>query len=175
MQRRTALRIVALGALAPGITALGSEARCPVSRDTAWMAGSYQLQFFTAAENDLLDQVMEIIIPADAHSPGARAAQVSLFADLMIATSDDPTKRRWRNGLKLMGGAAQKSSLTEALALASRHEDHPTSELGQFFSELKRMTINGYYTSEIGIHQDLEYQGNTYLPEFPGCNHPEHS
>jgi hypothetical protein len=34
------------------------------------------------------------------------------------------------------------------------------------------MTVNGYYSSEIGIHQDLEYQGNTYVAEFPECtNH----
>ncbi len=36
------------------------------------------------------------------------------------------------------------------------------------------MTINGYYTSAIGIQQDLQYVGNDFLPEFPGCTHPEH-
>jgi hypothetical protein len=36
------------------------------------------------------------------------------------------------------------------------------------------MTIDGYYTSKIGIHQELEYQGNTALAEFEGCTHPEH-
>jgi hypothetical protein len=33
----------------------------------------------------------------------------------------------------------------------------------------KTATILGYYTSEIGIHQDLHYQGNKMLPEFVGC------
>ncbi len=36
------------------------------------------------------------------------------------------------------------------------------------------MTIDGYYTSAIGIHKELEYKGNTALAEFPGCTHPEH-
>jgi hypothetical protein len=36
------------------------------------------------------------------------------------------------------------------------------------------MTIDGYYTSEIGIKQELKYKGNTYLKEFKGCTHPEH-
>ena len=61
----------------------------------------YKLQFFTPAENELVDQLTEIIIPADAHSPGAHAAQVSLFADLMIATSNDAVKEQWREGLRL--------------------------------------------------------------------------
>jgi hypothetical protein len=36
------------------------------------------------------------------------------------------------------------------------------------------MTIDGYYTSEIGIKKELQYKGNTYLKEFKGCTHPEH-
>jgi hypothetical protein len=39
---------------------------------------------------------------------------------------------------------------------------------------LKQMTVNGYYTSEIGIHKDMEYVGNAYLGAFPACTHPEH-
>jgi len=41
--------------------------------------------------------------------------------------------------------------------------------------ELKRATIDGYYTSVIGIHQDLEYQGNQMVHDFKGCHHEEHS
>ena len=59
--------------------------------------------------------------------------------------------------------------LAEALAHAASREKHPSTELEQFFVTLKQMTINGYYTSEIGIHQDLEYEGNTYVAVFPGC------
>jgi hypothetical protein len=36
---------------------------------------------------------------------------------------------------------------------------------------LKQMTLAGYYSSEVGIHQDLEYQGNTYVYDFPECSH----
>jgi hypothetical protein len=38
-----------------------------------------------------------------------------------------------------------------------------------FFRTTKDATIRGYYTSEIGIQQDLQYKGNQYLPEFVGC------
>jgi len=50
----------------------------------------------------------------------------------------------------------------------------PRSELERFFAQLKQMTIEGYYTSAIGIHQELQYKGNEVLAEFIGCTHPEH-
>jgi len=49
-----------------------------------------------------------------------------------------------------------------------RHpRDRPLLEA--FFADTKQATIHGYYTSEIGIHQDLRYKGNTLLGEFVGC------
>jgi hypothetical protein len=164
MRRRTALKIVTLGALAPGLkTSSYSEAA------TLWSPDSYQLRFFSEAENQLLDELMEMIIPADSHSPGAHAAKVSLFADVMVATSDKTTQDRWHHGLGLIREEADRSSLAEALAKSAASEDHPLTELEHFFVTLKHMTVNGYYTSAIGIHQDLQYQGNTYLAAFPGC------
>jgi hypothetical protein len=162
MKRRTAVKMVAL-------SALSVSGAWPL---TAWSAQTYQLRFFTAEENAVLDQLMELVIPADAHSPGARAAHVSLFADLMVATSGEAIRTQWREGLKLMQEEAAHSSLAEALAKAAAHEEQPTTTLEHFFVALKRMTVNGYYTSEIGIHQDLQYQGNTYLSQFPGCTLP---
>jgi hypothetical protein len=171
MKRRTALKVVTLGTLAP----LGFEALSKMGPGgTAWAAENYQLHFFTSEENELLDQLMEMIIPADNHSPGAHAAQVSLFADLMVSTSSDQIKNQWRNGLKLLRQEAARSSLAEALAKAAENEGHPQTELEHFFAALKEMTINGYYTSAIGIHQDLQYVGNTYLPSFPGCTRSDH-
>ncbi len=169
MKRRTALKIVTLGALAP---AIGSSRGTADAGAVLWSPDAYRLQFFTAEENHLLDQLMEMIIPADAHSPGAHAAQVSLFADLMVGTSNDAVKSQWRQGLRLMNEEAARSSLPQALARAARHEEDPKDDLERFFVSLKRMTVNGYYTSAIGIHQDLQYQGNTYLPVFPGCTKP---
>jgi len=33
----------------------------------------------------------------------------------------------------------------------------------------KHATIQGYYTSEFGIHRELRYKGNQFLQEFVGC------
>lgn len=168
MKRRTALKIVTLSALSPSLESFGA-AVCPPSDNTAWSAGDYKLQFFTAEENELLDRLMEMIIPADPHSPGAHAASVSLFADLMVGTGNKEVQRIWRRGLKLMQDQATQSSLEGVIAMSAANESNPGTELERFFVVLKRMTVDGYYTSAIGIHQDLQYQGNTYLNAYPGC------
>jgi hypothetical protein len=47
--------------------------------------------------------------------------------------------------------------------------DDPATVLERFFAVTKRATIAGYYTSEIGIHKELQYKGNQMLAEFTGC------
>ncbi|MGH9395746.1 MAG: gluconate 2-dehydrogenase subunit 3 family protein [Terriglobia bacterium] len=162
MERRTALKIVALTGFSTALTGGGEAA-------VLWSPDSYKLRFFDETENELMDELMEMIIPADAHSPGAQAAKVSLFADWMVFTGDEGMKTRWRQGLRLFRDEAAGSSPARALAKAAANEHHPVAGLERFFVELKRMTVSGYYTSAIGIHQDLQYVGNTYLAAFPGC------
>jgi hypothetical protein len=48
------------------------------------------------------------------------------------------------------------------------------SSLGKFFAMAKDMTIDAYYKTEAGLRTELGWHGNTYLPSFPGCTHPEH-
>jgi hypothetical protein len=188
MKRRTVLRIIALGTLSTHLDAWGAMLATSSDKRAAWAwaAGDYKLQFFTPAENDLLDRVMDLIIPADDHSGGAHAANVSLFADRIVSTgsdvanvdlfvnqtvSSDSQKSEWRKGLQLFQEEAAKSSIAEVLARASAGEAKPQTDLERFFVTLKQMTLAGYYSSEIGIHQDLEYQGNTFVYEFPECTH----
>ena len=49
-----------------------------------------------------------------------------------------------------------------------RRPDSRRTALDVFFTDTKQATIHGYYTSEIGIHQELRYQGNKMLAEFVG-------
>lgn len=176
MERREALKLVVLAALSRKLNALeGAVPGCSMQTDAvAPPQIDYKLQFFTEDENKLVDQLMEMIIPADGHSPGARAARASLFADQMLATGEDAVKKQWRHGLNLVREQAKVVSLIEVLDKAAANEENPKTDLERFFVVLKGMTIYGYYTSEVGIHQDLEYTGNTFLRSFPECTHPEH-
>jgi hypothetical protein len=47
--------------------------------------------------------------------------------------------------------------------------DPRRTPLQVFFVNTKQSTVHGYYTSEIGIHKELQYKGNTLLAEFVGC------
>jgi hypothetical protein len=137
-------------------------------------------KFFTPAEFALADELTEIIIPADDHSPGARAAQVAAYIDKHLAEAFESQEREeWRQGLKLVNDLAQKtnghtfmeSSADQRLAVMrqlAHHEKSPNTPEETFFVSLKRATVRGYYTSKIGIHQEMEYKGNVMLPEFVG-------
>jgi Gluconate 2-dehydrogenase subunit 3 len=175
MERRALLKIVALTALSQKLNALSGAAMSHMQAvPAAQTATSYTLQFFTEEESHLLDQLMEMIIPADDHSPGAHEAQTNLFADLLVAASSDDVKKQWRDGIRLIREEAVHSSMDEALRKAAANEDNPQTDLERFFVSLKVMTVNGYYTSATGIHNEMEYVGNTYLAAFPECTHPEH-
>ena len=58
-------------------------------------------QFFAPEEFRMVDELSEIIIPADEHSPGARAAKVAAYIDARLGKSLEPEpKQLWRDGLK---------------------------------------------------------------------------
>src|SRR2546429_9661647 len=62
-------------------------------------------KFLTAAEYRLLDELTELIIPADDHSPGARAAAVAAYIDGRLAESLEPDwQAKWRSGLQAGDG-----------------------------------------------------------------------
>jgi hypothetical protein len=134
----------------------------------------YTVQFFSPEEMALLDRAMEAILPGDDHSPGAHDARTALFADLIVSNSPDDVRQDWRAGLRLLAAELENSTIPDWLNRAGANERSPQSALDLFFMKLKRMTVEGYYTSRIGIHQDLQYQGNTYSKEFKGCTDVEH-
>jgi gluconate 2-dehydrogenase gamma chain len=43
-----------------------------------------------------------------------------------------------------------------------------------FFRLLKNLTADGYYTSRVGLLDELGYKGNSALAQFPSCTVPEH-
>jgi gluconate 2-dehydrogenase gamma chain len=149
MDRRTVLKVLTA-------STLRAANQCGTASDAP--------NFFTPEEHALVERLMELIIPADAHSPGAKAARVPAFADLMISTGPDSTKLKWRAGLAAFRAA---ENFEAALAQAAAEEESPKSELGRFFIELKRMTVDGYYTSTIGLHEEMGYVGNQHLTAAP--------
>jgi hypothetical protein len=179
MERRAVLKIITTGIVA-GPVSFAQHQRVANPSEAP-----YRLQFLDQDQNALVAQLTELIIPTDERSPGAREARVSEFIDLMISNSKEEVKQQWANGLALVQSEAGKrfgkpfldcapDQQDEILAGMAQNELSPASDLERFFVQLKSMTIDGYYTSVIGIHQDLRYKGNTPQAQFPGCTHPEH-
>ena len=139
-----------------------------------------QPKFFTPAEFAMLDELTETIIPSDSHSPGARAAQVAAYIDARVAEAFDAKVRDdWRNGLqsvdelsrKMHGHSFMEISPEQRVAVLTpmaRNETKPKTPEEVFFGDLKHATAQAYYTSKIGIHQEMEYKGNVMLQEFVG-------
>lgn len=136
--------------------------------------------FFTPEEFSLVDELTELIIPTDEHSPGARAAQAAAFIDQQLhETVTDELKSQWREGLQrvdalsrqMHGAAFLKASPEQRAAVLTRisqNEENPQTPEERFFKELKARTAFAYYTSKIGVHTELEYKGNVYQEEFAG-------
>lgn len=166
----TRRELIQIGA-ATGMAAAGAE---------RGLAGEFAPKVFSREEFSLLDELTELIIPADDHSPGARAAGVAAYLDGRLAESIVEGERDdWRAGLKridalareLYGTSFMQAAREQRVAVLSRiarNEKNPQTSDERFFVKLKFSTANAYYSSKIGIHQEMEYQGNVLLPEFVG-------
>jgi hypothetical protein len=158
-----------------------------LSHEGALVFGAIQKTSAAAAPKALsraqfatLESLVEAIIPADERSPGAREARVADYVDLLLSEAGDPLKQGWLDGLAALDAEAASRFSRPFARLAgpeaemllteiSRNERSPGTLLEKFFVTTKNATIHGYYTSEIGIHKELRYQGNQPLPDFVGC------
>jgi hypothetical protein len=136
--------------------------------------------FFTKDEFALLDCLTDLIIPTDEHSPGAHAAGVASYIDRTTAeafAAEDKTS--WRNGLASINQLSAtmnnapflKATRDQQIAVLKKiatNEENPQTDEEKFFGQLKQTTAFAYYSSSIGIHQDIEYKGNVILDKFVG-------
>jgi hypothetical protein len=149
----------------------------------------YTPRFFSPTEYETVDLLTEMIIPRD-EKPGARDAQVASYIDFVVSSSaefEPELQQRWSRGLRQLEGltreqfgrsflqasAQQREQLLTEIAQpeSDPHRSHPAFD---FYRLVKGMTVEGFYSSKLGLLEALEYQGLTFLAEFPGCTHPEH-
>lgn len=151
-------RRAALGWMVRGtaVLALGGCSLAVVRRDPATLIAGDVL---------LLDELAETIVPATPGLGGARAASVGLY---MLATVNECWPRAdaqaFVRGLDALDGACAAAYGKPFLALApeqkaaflTRMENDPAG--GPMVAMLKRLTVRGYLTSEIGATQALRYE-----------------
>jgi gluconate 2-dehydrogenase gamma chain len=145
-------------------------------------AKAYTPKFFSAHGYKTLQSLCQTIFPADAESGGAIEAGAPEFIDL-LTSENDRYQRVLGGGLMWLDNTCsdryekayldcspdqQKEMLDKIAYRKNAAGDASLSQGVEFFSFLRNMTADGFFTSEIGIKY-LGYIGSTYLTEFPGC------
>jgi len=178
----------------PGASADGQKDLATIhgmdhSSAEAEATAKYVPQFFKPEQFATVKLLAEMILPTD-DDPGAKEAKVGDYIDFVVfsAREFEPSiQREWIEGLAFLDRESQKqfgkpfrssseSDRVKLLTEMSLPERDPTAhhESYSFFRLVKDMTVEGFYTSNVGLIDVLNYQGMNYMAEFPGCTHPEH-
>jgi hypothetical protein len=137
--------------------------------------GEWRPRFFQDSEVETVSHIAERIIP-ETDTPGARGALVHQYIDFVLSRSEAAESDRFREGLRGFDETCRAKFGKPFAALEAARQDEALTgiEGSAFFNEMKRLTVDGYYRSEVGMKQELGFEGNAFLSEFDGCNHPEH-
>lgn len=127
--------------------------------------------FFDQPERETLTKLVDLIIPADANSPGASDVGVPDFIEFMVKDMPE-LQEPMRNGLKWMNAYAQQHFQETFIAITADQqiqildriayldvENDELQEAIDFFSLVRELTASGYFTSKEGIEY-LGYVGN---------------
>jgi len=198
LDRRAALRQIALGAVAAGTVEMAAGQHVHETAKAEKAKGAYKVKEFTAAEFKTLGRLAQLIVPADDVSASALEAGAPEFIDLL--SSQNPTLAEiFHGGLAWLDAemnkryeksfvnatTKQQTEMLDVLVAAdkverARQEEQAgyrksgryndftgytvsrAGDLGpgvKFFDWVRRMTVDAFYTSPIGI-KDIGFVGN---------------
>lgn len=186
MERRELIKSALLGAGAAVTAGAGSSvqltsiAPAPAAAAEA-AAKAFEPQVFDAHQNETVVALSELIIPTT-DTPGAKAAKVNEYIDLYLHDVAEDKGHSFLMGLGWLDGRALKLyakpfvglSEAEQVAILESLDGAEEKELkpgAEFFKQLKRLTVDGYYTSKIGI-AELNKDG---VPQTFACTHDSHA
>ncbi|HEY8535990.1 MAG TPA: gluconate 2-dehydrogenase subunit 3 family protein [Vicinamibacterales bacterium] len=191
MDRREAIRRLAVGGAAVvgapfWVEALAGAASGHAAHyQSQASAAGWTPKVFSPAQNDLVIALTERIIP-ETDTPGAAKAGVNQFIDAVLADAAPDVRQRFLDGLAWVDARSRRDfgvpfiEASEAqqvalLSVISRRDPAAGDRDGaEFFRALKSMTVTGYYTSEVGVLQELGEAEHLFFTEFRGCTHPGH-
>jgi len=156
-------------------------------------------RFFSQAEYKVVARLADLIIPRT-KTPGAVDAGVPAYIDFVVSNNapagklcregiawlDIQSRKKHRKPFLELAEAQQVSMLEPLCQEADKIMDAPAGSgrrpgrrvsAGRmkagvaFFRAVKGMTADGYYTSKTGLMEELGYNGNSVLAEFPPCTH----
>jgi len=182
MNRRELLRVLGASALLPALPDRSAERLGAAGRRVHARASSRGLQVLDPHQSETVATIAELIIPTT-DTPGARAAQVHRFIDLLLAEwvtdderasflkglADVDARARTAFGVDFLAATdAQRGTiLTQLDAEAQPQRGAERDRQPAFFQQLKWLTVFGYCTSEVGATAELHYE---VIPgSYDGC------
>ena len=180
--RRDAVRRLGLALMAAGALdrLAAQEVHHLAAAAQASSGGAYAPKSLNAHEYATLERLTDLIIPVENGKPGALAAGAAAWID-MISSENDELKGVYTSGLAWIDGAmkqrgaadfvgampGQQTELLDLIAYRRNQTDSPELAAGiEFFAWVRRMTVDAFYTSEIGI-TDIDYRGNSPMASYP--------
>lgn len=148
------------------------------------------LQALNPHQNATVIALSDRIIPST-KTPGAKAAKVNQFIDVIVADwYDEEEKESFLAGLAEVDARSQKLFGKDFVQLAPAQQDklltvmdgeladlyHPPAGYrkdrvnlleNNFFFRMKALTLTGYYTSQVGFEQELHE--SIIPPRHAGC------
>jgi hypothetical protein len=196
LDRREALRKLAAGGVGAATAPLWSRRLTEVALAhadphahtaiAAAAAAPWKPKVLDAHQNDTVVAISELIIP-QTDTPGARAAKVNEFIDFVLSEAAPAERREFLRGLGWMDTRSQELFGSDFLPatpeqqtalltiLSSPRNKSAGDQLGrEFFESIKSLTAAGYYTTEIGLRQELGEDGGVFFADYPGCQHAQH-
>jgi hypothetical protein len=193
VSRRDALKRLAVGSAAAVTAPLWVEALLSAAeqhaahyQQAAAKGAPWVPKVLSPAQNQAVIALSEAIIPQTG-TAGAAQAGVNQIIDAVIADASPADRQKFFDGLAWIdtrsrrdagapfAGATpeQQTALLTAISTTGTPapEDAPGAE---FFTAIKSLTITGYYTSEVGMREEMGDTGQLFFIEYPGCTHEEH-
>ena len=199
MNRRQALKVLGTAVSLPVLAGLSAEGAFALGRTLhARLPGpneDYSPQTLSSRQNEMVKTIADLIIP-ETDTPGALAVRVNDFIDIMLTEvlEDDDCEIILAGLGKLdeQSRAAYEKNFSEcdteqriallqeqeaeAIAEHKAAEESPKLSWGRraaprdhFFHKIKWLTLFGYYTSEVGMTGELDWQ---MVPgSYNGCDH----
>jgi len=188
ISRRSILKSLTIGAAATSVLrviplqAAEHAHRMIMAEKSAAPSKAYTPKYFDAHGYKTLQALCQTMFPADSDSGGAIEAGAPEFVDLLTSENKD-YQAVLGGGLMWLDGTCtdrygknyldctpeqQKEILDKVAYRKNAIGDASLSQGVNFFSFLRNMTADGFFTSEIGIKY-LGYVGSAFLKEFPGC------
>ena len=180
--RRDVLRQLAMAVTAAGSGVFNLEAARlvhAVALEEQQQTGTYALKSLTHHEHATVARLAELIVPADGGGGSAVDAGAPEFIDLLCGQNlelaeiyrgglawIDATMRRRSGSTFVDSTPSEQTALLDALVDAEQRGDVAALGPGvEFFGWVRRMTVDAYYTSPIGI-ADLGYAGNASTARY---------